>query len=187
MVVLAWANTLFTYPPEISADPPKIFMATAEVAAIANETADRGSVQPSPPIELNTTDSPPEDKLESPEASTFAPTANNDVAEDDATPAPTLVAPTAMTATVATTPVQDATYYRQQGIAFYRSGNFPAALADFDLAIQSDPNFADTYLNRGIVLYRMGEYNRAFGDVAQAIRIEESNRTATAPLASRRP
>ena len=187
MVVVAWANALFIQPPKISADRAKIVMATAEVAAISSEAADVGSVQPSPPVELNTADSPRADQLERPGASTVAPTLNNDVAEDDAASAPTPVAPTAMTATVLTTPLQDATYYREQGIAFYRSGDFPAALADFDRAIQSDPNFADTYLNRGIVLYRMGEYNRAFGDVAQAIRIEESNRTATAPLASRRP
>jgi len=187
MVVVAWANTLFIQPPKKTADPAKIVVATAEVAAISSAAADVGSVQPSPPVELNTADSPRVDQRERPEASTAAPTLNNDAAEGDATPAPTVVAPTAMTATVLTTPLQDATYYREQGITFYRSGDFPAALADFDRAIASDPNFPDTYLNRGIVLYRMGEYDRAFGDVAQAIRIEESNRTSTAPLASGRP
>ena len=185
MVALAWANTLFTSPAEISPYPPKIFAATTEVADTSSEAADIGSVQPSPPVELNTRDGPRGHKLESAEASTVAPTANNDIAEEDA-PASTLVAPMA-TAAVATTPLKDATYYREKGAASYRNGDLPAALADFDLAIQSDPNFADTYLNRGIVLYRMGEYDRAFGDVAQAMRIEESSRTATSTASKPSP
>jgi hypothetical protein len=31
------------------------------------------------------------------------------------------------------------------------------AIADFDLAIQHDPIFADAYIDRGIVFYRMHE------------------------------
>jgi tetratricopeptide (TPR) repeat protein len=70
--------------------------------------------------------------------------------------------------------------YRERGIFAYRDGDLTRAIADFDLAIQHDPRSADAYIDRGIVLYRMHEFDRAFADIAQAKRIESSNRTKTA-------
>jgi Flp pilus assembly protein TadD len=67
-------------------------------------------------------------------------------------------------------------HYRERGILAYRSGNLYLALAAFNLAIQLDPNCSDTYIDRGIVLYRMGDRERAFADVAEAERIDQSNR-----------
>jgi tetratricopeptide (TPR) repeat protein len=72
---------------------------------------------------------------------------------------------------------KDAKSYRERGIFAYRDGDLARAIADFDLAIQHDPRSADAYIDRGIVLYRMHEFNRAFADIAQAKRIEDSNRT----------
>jgi curved DNA-binding protein CbpA len=75
--------------------------------------------------------------------------------------------------------VKDAKSYRERGIFAYRDGDLTRAIADFDLAIQHDPRSADAYIDRGIALYRMHEFSRAFADIAQAKRIEDSNRTKT--------
>ncbi len=77
----------------------------------------------------------------------------------------------------------DAKSYRERGIFAYRDGDLHRAIADFDRAIQHDPGFADAYIDRGIVFYRMHEFDRAFADIAQAKRIEKSNRARTAKAA----
>lgn len=69
--------------------------------------------------------------------------------------------------------VKDARYYLERGDAAYRSGDFPLALTDFDLAINLDPNLSDAYLNRAIVFRRLGDVKRAFADVSRARRIDE--------------
>jgi hypothetical protein len=80
-------------------------------------------------------------------------------------------------------PAHDAKSYRERGIFAYRDGDLHRAIADFDRAIQHDPGFADAYIDRGIVFYRMHEFDRAFADIAQAKRIETSNRARTAKAA----
>lgn len=69
--------------------------------------------------------------------------------------------------------VKDAKYYRERGNLAYRSGDFPLALSDFDLAIGLDPDSADSYINRAIVFRRIGDLKRALADVNQARRIDE--------------
>ena len=186
VVVLAGAKTLFTYLPDISVS--KVEVATATV----REHADATPVEPSPPIELNIGDGQ-RNKLESREATVLTVKTNNDVGVKSTDPAPSVVAPTATADVAATTssdklptnhPLNDAQSYFERGTAYYRNGDFAAALADFDLAIQREPNFEDAYINRGIVLYRMGKFDRAFADVATAIRIGNSHRTATLPRPS---
>ena len=194
VVVLTGAKTLFTFLPDISVS--KVEVATATV----REHADATPVEPSPPIELNIRDSQ-RDKLESPEATVLTSpeatvltvTTNNDVGVKSTDPAPSVVAPTATADVAATTssdrlptnhPLNDAQLYFERGTVYYRNGDLPAALADFDLAIQREPNFEDAYVNRGIVLYCMGKFDRAFADVAQAMRIGNSHRTATLPRPS---
>jgi curved DNA-binding protein CbpA len=77
----------------------------------------------------------------------------------------------------------DAKSYRIRGIFAYRDGDLYRALADFDLAILRDPNYAEAYVDRGIVLYRIGQFDRAFADMTKAKRIASANRTkATVPL-----
>ena len=191
MVVLAWANTLFTYLPDIPVYPPRISIATATVADTTRELTDAAPVQPAPPVDIRDS---PRDKLESPEPSVLTSVAlatDKDVVVKEAAPAPSVVAPTA-TGNVAETivsnesaaspPLNDAKFYCERGIVFYRKGDLPAALADFDLAIRHDPNFEGAYIDLGIILYRMREFDRAFADVAQAVRIKNSHQTATPPL-----
>jgi curved DNA-binding protein CbpA len=72
--------------------------------------------------------------------------------------------------------------YRERGVFAYRDGDIYRALADFDLAIQHDPGFAEAYLNRGIVLYQMRQFNRAFADMDKARRILNSKRTKIAAV-----
>jgi hypothetical protein len=125
----------------------------------------------------------PQDKLEGAAVpddamlpSVVAPAANTDggQAVANAGPAPDLSA-------------HDAKSYRERAIFAYRDGDLHRAIADFDRAIQHDPGFADAYIDRGIVFYRMHEFDRAFADIAQAKRIENSNRARTAKTAPPAP
>jgi tetratricopeptide (TPR) repeat protein len=72
--------------------------------------------------------------------------------------------------------VKDAKYYLERGNLAYRSGDFPLALSDFDLAISLDPDSSDPYINRAIVFRRMGDLKRALADVNQARSIDEGKR-----------
>ena len=81
---------------------------------------------------------------------------------------------------------KDVKYYRERGISAYRRGDLYIALANFDLAIQQDPACSDCYVDRGIVLHRMGDLKGAFSDVAEARRIDASNRKKTFTEASPR-
>jgi tetratricopeptide (TPR) repeat protein len=81
--------------------------------------------------------------------------------------------------------LKDAKYYRARGVASYHNGDTASAIADFDLAIRLDSNFADAYIDRAVALYRMRQFDRAFADIAQASRIVKSRRTATAPIKQR--
>ena len=78
---------------------------------------------------------------------------------------------------------KDARYYLERGISAYRSGDLYIALANFDLAIDSDPGLSDSYINRGIVFHRLGDLKRAFADVAEAKRIDDLDRSKAASAA----
>jgi len=78
---------------------------------------------------------------------------------------------------------KDATYYLERGISAHRSGYLYIALANFDLAIDRDPNLSDSCINRGIVFHRLGDLKRAFSDVAEAKRIDDLNRKKSASRA----
>jgi tetratricopeptide (TPR) repeat protein len=75
----------------------------------------------------------------------------------------------------------DAKSYRERGIAAYRDGDLPRALANFDLAIQLDPSLSEAYVNRGIVLYRIRQFERALADIAEAKRIERAASSKSPP------
>jgi Flp pilus assembly protein TadD len=70
----------------------------------------------------------------------------------------------------------DAKTYRERGMFAYHGGDLPGALADFNRAIEKDPNFAAAYNDRGIVFYRMRKFDRAFADMAQAKRLTKPER-----------
>ena len=159
--------------------------------------SDNAVAKLSQPIDANTAGGPRDqhESVHAPALATVAPAAGGGVAAKDVTVAPGTVATPAADHAVETTPangpppsppVKDAQFYRQQGIASYRDGDLPVAIADFDLAIRLDPNLEDAYIDRGIVLYRLHLRDRAFADVAQAMRLEHSHRTEP-PLPRARP
>ena len=165
-VVLTGGYALFAHLSKASVIPAKVI----EVAA--RGPAEIAAVTPTAPLDAIHRDEP-RDKLESAgvpnEAivpSAVAPAATISSAQADVGPAPDPAA-------------HDAKSYRERGMFAYRDGDLYRALANFDLAIQHDPHFADAYIDRGIVFYRMQEFDRAFADIAQAKRIENSNRIKT--------
>jgi DnaJ domain/TPR repeat len=160
----------------------------AQAAAVAGPPD--ASPSPAPDLQANDQkpDAPdePRDKLggaaaasEALAPSAVAPAAKTDIApaiaeaDSNADPAP---AP----------PAHDARSYRERGMLAYRDGDLNRAIADFDRAIQHDPNLADAYIDRGIAFYRLHEFDRAFADIAQAKRIESANRAKAAQPAPRK-
>ncbi|MGC2779143.1 MAG: DnaJ domain-containing protein [Bradyrhizobium sp.] len=85
------------------------------------------------------------------------------------------------------TPSNDARTHHDRGMASFQKGDFTAALADLDAAIQLDPRYQDAYIDRGIVFYRMRKFDRAFADVAAAKRIDKANRAVLDAMAKRQP
>jgi tetratricopeptide (TPR) repeat protein len=69
----------------------------------------------------------------------------------------------------------NANFYRERGIASYRSGDFPQAIVNFDEAIRLDPNDAQAYNSRGNAWDEMGVFERALADYDEAIRIDPNN------------
>jgi tetratricopeptide (TPR) repeat protein len=72
-------------------------------------------------------------------------------------------------------PKNDANFYRERGIASYRSGNLAQAIAELDEAIRLDPNDAQDYNIRGNAWDEMGVFDRALADYDEAIRINPNN------------
>jgi len=166
-VVLTGGYALFAHLSKASVIPAKVI----EVAA--RGPAKIAAVTPTAPLDAIDRDEP-RDKLESAGApneaivpSAVAPAATTGSAQANVGPAPDPAA-------------HDAKSYRERGMFAYRDGDLYRALANFDLAIQHDPGFADAYIDRSIVFYRMHQSDRAFADIAQAKRIESSNRSKTA-------
>jgi tetratricopeptide (TPR) repeat protein len=184
-------------------EPPKVENAAAvpalgavamtekdAVAAVTAAAEPDNVAQPSPPADA-TTAGGPRDQHESANAPALAAVAP---AADGGLAAPSALAPPAADHAAESMPaneppsppVKDAQFYHRQGIASYRNGDLPVAIADFDLAIRLDPNLEDAYIDRGIVLYRLHQRDRAFADVAQAMRLEHSHRNEP-PLPRARP
>jgi tetratricopeptide (TPR) repeat protein len=69
----------------------------------------------------------------------------------------------------------NANFYREQGIASYRNGDFPQAIVNFDEAIRLDPGDAQAYNIRGNTWDEMGVFERALADYNEAIRIDPDN------------
>ncbi len=71
----------------------------------------------------------------------------------------------------------NANFYRERGIASYRSGDFPQAIVNFDEAILLAPDDAQAYNIRGNAWDEMGVFERALADYDEAIRIDPNNPT----------
>jgi len=69
----------------------------------------------------------------------------------------------------------DANFYRERGVAAYRSGDFLGAIGNFDEAISLNPNDAQSYNIRGNVWDELGIYERALADYDEAVRIDPNN------------
>ena len=161
---------------ETEALVPNSIAPTMNVEGAAQQIAGVGAVRRPPSADSAASDGP-HDELENAKAtvpSTAVPSATRNVV--GAIPSERLAS---------IVPLKDAKYYRAQGVASYHNGDVASAIADFDLAIWLDSNFADAYVDRAVALYRMRQFDRAFADIAQARRIVKSRRTATSPKAPR--
>jgi tetratricopeptide (TPR) repeat protein len=83
------------------------------------------------------------------EAAPVAAAPSGEAIPDPAPPAPPAVSPP-----------RDAKFYREEGRRAYQAGDFDLAIADFDLAIELDPDVEAAYIDRSIVLYRVGDPHR---------------------------
>lgn len=75
---------------------------------------------------------------------------------------------TACTGDVRSAEVQEAI---ESGVSYARNGDPDQAIAEYDRAIELDPDFADTYYNRGNAYYDKGELDQAIADFQKALRI----------------
>jgi tetratricopeptide (TPR) repeat protein len=157
---------------------------------VTHAPGNAAAVQPSPPAGTSGNPRDRDEGASTSVPSAVTPAANGGDAIEKPAPAPSAVTPPTAgpaaeknlsLASSGSAVVKDAKFYREQGIESYRNGDLPVAIADFDRAIRLDPNFKEAYIDRGIALYRLRKFDRAFADVAQAMRIENSHRTATPP------
>lgn len=63
---------------------------------------------------------------------------------------------------------RDASAYFNRGSALYANGETDRALADYDKAIELDPNYAAAYDKRGSAYAAKGDYAHAVADVTRA-------------------
>jgi tetratricopeptide (TPR) repeat protein len=69
----------------------------------------------------------------------------------------------------------DPNFYRERGIAAYRSGDFLGAIGNFDEAIRLNPDDAQSHNIRGNVWDELGVFERALADYDDAIRVDPNN------------
>jgi tetratricopeptide (TPR) repeat protein len=64
--------------------------------------------------------------------------------------------------------------YIERGNAAAAKGEYERAIADYDLAITTDPDHAGAYYNRAVTRYRLNDYERALMDFTRAIQLNPS-------------
>ena len=65
--------------------------------------------------------------------------------------------------------------YASRGFARYNLGQNQSAIADYDIAININPNEAVSYYNRGLAKYGLGQYQSAITDYDRAIAINSND------------
>ena len=75
-------------------------------------------------------------------------------------------------------PVWFAEVYFKWGEEKYKLGDYENAIADYDMAVQLNPDHADAYNNRGNVKYKLKQYNAAIADYDLAIRLNPNHADA---------
>jgi len=124
---------------------------------------------------MDTTNPPdrgePRDKHDDAEVPSGASKPNVDASPTDSTDAPVI----AGRELAAGPPTNDANFYRERGIAAYRSGDFQGAIGNFNEAIRLNRNDAQSHNIRGNVWDELGVSERALADYDEAIRIDPNN------------
>lgn len=65
--------------------------------------------------------------------------------------------------------------YTDRGLARFELANFPAAMADFSLAIRLNASNSRAYYNRGCVCFHHGDYLLAINDFTQSLQLNPAN------------
>ncbi len=68
--------------------------------------------------------------------------------------------------------------YNNRADAFYKSGQYEAAIRDLDKAISLNGNYAMAWYNRGNAYGQLGKFEEAFRDLDQAIGLDPKNANA---------
>lgn len=68
--------------------------------------------------------------------------------------------------------------YNYRGTAHISSGNYQAAINDFNKAIELNRFYADAYINRGLSNNYLGKYYMGISDLDKAIKLQPQNATA---------
>ncbi len=96
--------------------------------------------------------------------------ADKALAEGKSQPAITLYTQCLETANL--TPEQRATVLTNRGNVYFREGEQESATADFDKAIELNPDLTIAYYNRGLAAFVIGRYDDAIADSSAAIRLD---------------
>jgi tetratricopeptide (TPR) repeat protein len=73
---------------------------------------------------------------------------------------------------------KDARGFHDRGLAYASKGAYDKAIADFNRALEQDPQFASALTNRGEMLRLKGDLERAFADFTQALKVDPKHAPA---------
>lgn len=87
------------------------------------------------------------------------------------------VAPKSSQSKIASSPTSPAIPISSQGMRKLRAGNIDAAIANFDAAIEADPEYVLAYNNRALAYHLKGDFERALADYDLSIKHAIDNAT----------